>query len=196
MSEINRQQNEGADTSSTGSAMSNFLRQQLPYIIVLVLAIVGVAYTNVSHQPLVGYWEFLALAIAAVCIITKWSELDNKQAQFRLIWTQAVHWIAVLITMNVILLSGVQQLVPTPARSLVLLTLLALGSFLAGLSLLSARLCFLGVAMMAAVPAISWLKQSILFFLLAALLLIGLGMTFWLRGDHERAAAPGNEKAE
>src|SRR5215475_1516014 len=186
MSEINRQQNEGADTSSTGSAMSNFLRQHLPYIIALVLAIVGVAYTNVSHQPLVGYWEFLALAIAVVCIITKWPELDNRQAQFRLIWTQAVHWIAVLITMNIILLSGVQQLVPTPATSLVLLTLLALGSFLAGLSLLSPKLCFLGVAMMATVPAISWLKQSILFFLLAALLLIGLRMTFWLRGDHGR----------
>ena len=56
-------------------------------------------------------------------------------------------------------------------------------------------LCFLGVAMMATVPAISWLKQSILFFLLAALLLIGLGMTFWLRGDHRRVAAPGNEKS-
>ena len=194
MSEINRQQNEGADTSSTGSAMSNFLRQHLPYIIALVLAIVGVAYTNVSHQPLVGYWEFLALAIAVVCIITKWPELDNRQAQFRLIWTQAVHWIAVLITMNIILLSGVQQLVPTPATSLVLLTLLALGSFLAGLSLLSPKLCFLGVAMMATVPAISWLKQSILFFLLAALLLIGLGMTFWLRGDHGGAAAPGSER--
>ena len=91
MSEINRQQNEGADTSSTGSAMSNFLRQQLPYIIVLVLAIVGVAYTNVSHQPLVGYWEFLALAIAAVCIITKWPELDKRQTQLRSIFTTARH---------------------------------------------------------------------------------------------------------
>jgi len=193
MSEINEQRNEGADTPSGHSARSNFLWQQLPYVAALVLAIAGVAYTNVSHQPLVGYWEFLALAIAVVCIVTKWPELDDRQAQFRLIWTQAVHWIAVLVTMNIMLVSGVQQLLPTPATSLVLLTLLALGSFLAGLSLLSLRLCFLGVAMMAAVPAISWLKQSILFFLLAAILLIGLGMTFWLRGDHRRVSASGNE---
>jgi len=95
-----------------------------------------------------------------------------------------------LLILGIILLSGVQQLVPAPATSLILLTLLALGSFLAGLSLLSLQLCFLGVAMMAAVPAISWLKQSILFFLLAAVLLIGLGMTFWVRRDHRRAAAP------
>ena len=195
MSETNGQKNEDAHTSSTGSARSNFLRQKLPYIIVLVLAIVGVAYTNVSHQPLVAYWEFLALAIAVVCIVTKWPELDNRQAQFRLIWTQALHWIAVLVTMNIVLLSGVQQLVPTPATSLVLLTLLSLGSFLAGLSLMSLPLCFLGIAMMAAVPAISWLKQSILFLLLATLLLIGLGVTFCVRGDQRGAAASRNEKS-
>jgi hypothetical protein len=190
MSEINEQRDEGPETSSAHSATSHFLWQQLPYIVALVLAIAGVAYTNVAHQPLVGYWEFLALAIAVVCIITKWPELDDRQARFRLIWTQALHWIAVLVTMNIMLVSAVQQLLPTPATGLVLLTLLALGSFLAGLSLMSLQLCFLGAAMMAAVPAISWLKQSILFFLLAAVLLIGLGMTFWLRGDHGHQAAP------
>jgi hypothetical protein len=195
MSEMNEQQNEGAETSPNHSAASNFLWRQLPYIIVLVLAIAGVAYTNVSHQPLAGYWEFLAIAIAAVCVVTKWPELDDRQARFQLIWTQAVHWIAVLVAMNIMLVSGVQRLLPTPATSLVLLALLALGSFLAGLSLLSLRLCFLGVAMMAAVPAMSWLKQSILFFLLAVLLLIGLGMTFWLHGDRGRAGVPNNEKS-
>ena len=46
------------------------LWQQLPYVAALVLAIAGVAYTNVSHQPLVGSWEFLALAMAVVCIVT------------------------------------------------------------------------------------------------------------------------------
>jgi hypothetical protein len=196
MSEIEEQHNHVAETSRPDSARSHFLRQQVPYIIVLVLAIAGVAYTNVSHQPLVAYWEFLALAIAVVCIVTKWPALEHRHAQFRLIWTQAVHWIAVLVTMNIVLLSGVQRLLPTPATSLVLLTLLALGTFLAGLSLMSLRLCFLGVAMVAAVPVISWLKQSILFFLLAAVLLIGLGMTFWLRKDQRRAAAPHDGKGQ
>src|SRR5579864_2333244 len=165
MNDINEQQSGGIRTSSPYSATSRFLWQQLPYVVVLVLAIAGVAYTNVSQQPLRGYWEFLALAIAIVCIVSKWHELDSRQAQLQLIWTQAAHWIAVLVTMNIMLVSGVQQLFPSPATSLVLLALLALGCFLAGVSLLSLRLCFLGVAMIAAVPAISWLKQSILFFL-------------------------------
>ena len=158
-----------------------FLYRQLPYVVALVLAIVGVAYTNVSHQPLVGYWEFLALAMAVVCIVTEWPKAGDKQARVRLIWTQALHWVAILVTMNIMLLSGVQQLMPSPATSLVLLMLLALGTFLAGLNLLSLQLCFLGLALALAVPVISWLKQSALFFVLAAVLLIGLGMTFWPR---------------
>jgi hypothetical protein len=40
------------------SINASFLRQQLPYIAVLTLAVLGVAYTNISHQPLAGYWEF------------------------------------------------------------------------------------------------------------------------------------------
>jgi hypothetical protein len=51
--------------------------------------------------------------------------------------------------------------------SLVLLMLLALGSFLAGLNLASLELCFLGLVLALAVPAVSWVKQSMLFVILA-----------------------------
>jgi len=190
MSEINAQRNEDTEPPSPQSGMAHFLWQQLPHIAALVLAIAGGAYTNVSHQPLVGYWEFLALAIGVVCVVTKWPEIQGKEAQLRLIWTQALHWVAVLVTMNIMLVSGVQQLLPTPATSLVLLTLLALGTFLAGVSLLSPQIAFLGLAMGVTVPAISWLQQSIIFFLLGAVLLIGLGITFWLRQDRSPGSSP------
>lgn len=188
MSEIGAERNGGMEPSPAHSAMTRFLWQQLPYIIALVLAVAGAAYTNASHQPLIGYWEFLALAIGVVCVINKWRELDGKEARWRLIWTQALHWVAVLVAMDIMLMSGVQQLLPTPATSLVLLTLLALGAFLAGVSLIA----FLGLAMGITVPAISWLQQSIIFFLLGAVLLIGLGITFWLRRERSPASSPVN----
>jgi len=178
-------QHSDAPEPLTRSRATKFLWQQLPYIVALLLAIAGVAYTNVSHQPLTGYWEFLALAIGVVCVVTRWPEIEGRESQIRLVWTQALHWIAVLVTMNIMLVSGVQQMLPTPATGLVLLTLLALGTFLAGVSLLSLQIAFLGLAMGAAVPAISWLKQSILFFLLGAVLLIGLAISFWLRQDQQ-----------
>jgi len=114
-----------------------------------------------------------------VCVVTQWSELEDKQARFRLMWTQALHWLAVLVTMNIMLFSGVQQLLPTLATGLVLLILLALGTFLAGVHLRSVQVGFLGLALALAVPAISWVKQSALFLILAVVFIVGLAMAFW-----------------
>jgi hypothetical protein len=169
---------------------AGFLQRKLPYVVVLVLAIVGVAYSNISQQPLVGYWEFLALATGVVCVVTQWASARDQQARVRLMITQALHWTAILVTMNIVLLSGVQSMLPAPATGLVLLTLLALGTFLAGVNFLSLQICFLGIAMAVAVPAIAWLKQSVLFLLLAAVLVIGLVMTFWPRRGNEPPAPP------
>jgi len=46
------------------------LYHNLPFIIALWLAIVGVAYSNFSGHTINGYWEFLAIAIGLVCVIT------------------------------------------------------------------------------------------------------------------------------
>jgi hypothetical protein len=169
----------GHNTGDRSTSKISLVRRQLPFLAILALAIAGVAYTNISQRPLVGYWEFLAVVMGLVCVITQWSEFEDKQARFRLMWTQALHWLAVLVTMNIMLLSGVQQLLPTLATSLVLLILLALGTFLAGVYLLSLQIGFLGIALALAVPAISWVKQSALFLILAVVFFVGLAMAFW-----------------
>ena len=170
-------------TEDTTSRFRNadFLQRKLPYAAVLTLAVLGVAYTNISQQPLVGYWEFLAVATGVLCVVSEWKNADDRQARFRLMWMQALHWAAILVTMNILLLSGVRIMLPAPASGIVLLALLALGTFLAGVSFSSLQICFLGIAMVLAVPAIAWLKQSLLFLVLAALLLIGLALAFWPR---------------
>jgi hypothetical protein len=158
----------------------NFLRRQVPYLLVLALSLACVAYTNTSRQPAAGYWELLAVMTGGVTIFKEWSRLEDKQARFRLVWTQALHWLAVIATMNIMLLAGVQRLLPAPATSLVLLALLALGTFTAGLNLASLEMCFLGLVLALAVPMISWLKQSILLIVLVAVFVVGIGLTFWL----------------
>lgn len=168
-------------------SVADFLRRRLAYIAVLTLAVLGVAYTNISRQPLTWYWEFLALATGILCVVTEWDNAKKKQSHLRLVATQALHWGAILITMNIVLLTSVRQVLPAPANSLVLLTLLALGTFLAGVNLASLQICFLGLAMALAVPAIAWFKQSALFLVLAVILLIGLGMTFLPRRSGKSA---------
>lgn len=173
--------------------IADFFRRYLLYIFILVLAILGVAYTNVSHQPLIGYWELLAIMMGAVCVLTEWTKREDRHHQLQLMWTQALHWIAVLITMNIMLVTGVQRTLAWPATSFVLLMLLALGTFLAGLSLLSLPICFLGIALALAVPAIAWLKQSALFLVLIAIFLIGLAIIFLPRPWRGRASTPKEE---
>jgi hypothetical protein len=162
-------------------AEASLVRRKLPYLVLLGLAIIGIAYTNFSHQPLNGYWEFLAIATGAVCIATAWPKAPDRSARFRLVWTQALHWITLLVTMNIVLLPGFQTLLPTQASSLVIMMLLALGTFLAGITILSWEICLLGLALAISVPTIVWVKQSALFLLLGALIIVGLGMVFWPR---------------
>jgi hypothetical protein len=156
------------------------LLRTLPYLIVLGLTVFGVAYTSVAQQPLDLFWEFVAFATAILCVTTGWSSAETKQARGRLMWTQAVHWAAILVAMNILFLTSVQRLLPSPATGLALLLLLALGTFLAGVHV-SWQICLLGVVMALLVPAIAWLKGSALFLVLAIAAGVALGSMLWRR---------------
>jgi hypothetical protein len=84
--------------------------RNLPYGVVLVLTLVGVAYTSFSKHPLVAYWEFIVPVMGVVCIGTGWRHAHDKQARLRLIWTQALHWLAFVVAMNLMLLPSVQNM--------------------------------------------------------------------------------------
>lgn len=164
-----------------------FLLRELPYVAVLALALFGVAYTSFSGQQLNGFWEFLAIALAVVCVATAWPQAQERETRLKLIGTQAAHWATILVAMNLVLWPSFQQLMPVPATGMVLLMLLALGAFLAGINLLSLRICFLGVAMALSVPAMAWLKQASLLLLLVGVAIVGLAIVFW---PHWRKASP------
>lgn len=156
--------------------------RNLPYVATLALAIFGVAYSNFSGHAINGYWEFLAIAMALVCVLTGWPNAPEGQTRLRLVWTQAAHWVTILVAMNLVLLQGFQQLMPVQATGLVLLLLLGVGTFLAGINLMSLRICFLGAAMALSIPAMTWLKQASLLLLLGGVAIAGLAIAFWPRG--------------
>jgi hypothetical protein len=163
------------------------LMRNLPYMIALGLAIFGVAYSNFSGHMINGYWEFLAIAIGLVCVITAWPNAPDRAARFKLIGTQAAHWITILVAMNLLLLRGFQLVLPVQAAGLVLLLLLGVGAFLAGIYLMSLRICFLGAAMALSIPAMTWLKQASLLLVLAGVAIAGLAIAFWPRSKKATA---------
>jgi hypothetical protein len=162
------------------SRKGSFLRRKLPYIAVLLLALFGVAYTSMAHQPIPGLWEALAIVVGVLCITTAWSTIPDRAGRVQLVWKQAAHWAAILFAMNIVLLEGVQKMLTTPATGLTILLLFAVGTFLAGLNT-SLQIAFLGFVMALAVPAVAWFKQSALFLFLVAAAIIGIALALWRR---------------
>lgn len=174
-------------TAEEAGRSGSLLLRELPYLLVLAMTMIGVAYTSASRRPLILYWEVLALTVFAVCVFAGWKHTEGRDARLRMLWTQALHWIAFLAAMNIVLLPGVQRVLTASATGLTLLMLLALGTFVAGIHL-SLRICLLGLTMALAVPAIAWLKQSALFLLLATVVLVAIALAVWWIRSGSRAA--------
>ncbi len=156
---------------------ARWLSLRLPYLVVLILAILGVAYTSMSGRPLYGYWEFLGFAIGLACIAIGWRQTTDRSARKQLIITQALHWMAFLIAMSILLLPSVNNFLNGPATGLALMLLLALGTFVAGIHV-SADIAVLGIVLALTVPAVAWLKQSALLLVLIGLVIGGLIVVF------------------
>jgi hypothetical protein len=157
----------------------SFWIKELPFTLALILTVAGVAYTSFSKAPIVGYWEILTPIIALVCVGAGWQEAGDKSGRLRLIGTQALHWLAFLLVMNLMLLSSVQRVFTAQTTALAIFTLLALGTFTAGIHVLSWQVCLLGVIMALGIPAIAWIENSALLVVLIVAAVAAVGAVFW-----------------
>jgi hypothetical protein len=174
--------NEINPSKAESGGVFSWLRARLPYLAVLILAIVGVAYTSMSGRPLYGYWEFLALAIGLACIAIGWRQTSDKAERRRILVTQCLHWLAFLIAMGILLLPSVNTFLSGPATGLALMLLLALGTFVAGVHV-SSDIAVLGIVLALTVPAMAWLKQSALILVLVGLVIGGFVVAFRPHGN-------------
>ncbi|MCV0387788.1 MAG: hypothetical protein K5821_15525 [Nitrobacter sp.] len=153
--------------------------KELPYSLILVLTLIGVAYTSFLNQPIVIYWEFMALVIGIMCIVTGWQNTNDKEARLRLISTQVLHWSAFLLVMNMILLPSAQRILNASVTGIAIFTLLALGTVTAGIHVASWQICLLGLVMALSVPVIAWIKASALLVVLVIAVALGVGVVLW-----------------
>jgi hypothetical protein len=177
---------------TTGHSRLYFWLRELPYAVVWILTVFGVGYTSVAKQALVAYWEFLAVVIGVLCVITGWRHASDRHDVPRLIITQVLHWLAILGAMNLILLPSVQSMLNLDATGLALLMLLALGTFIAGVHTFDWQISLLGLVMAVSVPGIAWIERSALLVLLIIVAIIAIGFALWarLRGLWHRPAEP------
>ena len=58
----------GPQTVVSNKPHVSFWIRELPFGLVLILTLLGVAYTSLLKQPIMGYWELLAPVIGWVCV--------------------------------------------------------------------------------------------------------------------------------
>lgn len=175
------------DRKASRFSLRAFLIKDSPYFAMLALALFGVAYTSMERQAMTTYWIVLVPLFAAICVVTRWRDVEGKAAHWHLIQTEALHWFAVLVAMYVVFEASVRQMMNSDASALMLLTLLALGTFTAGVHVAAWRICLVGVVLALAVPAIAWLEQATLLLLLIAIVLVAIVVLYFMhrRQEHE-----------
>jgi len=177
------------EDSPNGSHFSlrGILLRDWPYIAMLVLAIFGVAYTNIARQAMTGYWMSLAPLFGLICVVVRWQTVEGSQAHFRLIASQALHWAAVIFAMYLVFVADVKQMMSEIASSLMVLIVLALGTFTAGIHIAAWRVCVVGIVLGLGVPVIAWFEESAVLVLLLTFAVLAVIVVFFVL-DHLRRA--------
>jgi hypothetical protein len=164
------------------------LIDDLPYVAIIVLGLIGISWTSVSQTSSSSYWVYVTPIIAVVCIIAGWRHTPSA-GRIAMVVIQVLQWAAVLIAMYLITVTNARQSLEANATGLVLLTLLALGVFVSGLNVRAWKLCATGAFLALAVPLVAWVERAALLLLLIGAALIGLLILYWWIRERTRRGA-------
>ncbi len=157
----------------------HWLLRELPYVAMLALAVGGMLLTSFHGPTTYYYWMALAPVFGLACVLSGWRASAPTAENFRLVVTQALHWLAFLAAMWLMFLPEVRGVVNDNATSLALLILLALGTFVAGVHARVWRICLVGIFLAASVPVVAWIQDSALLVLVSVLMAAAAGAVFW-----------------
>ena len=161
--------------------LARLMLAQTPFIVMLACAFFGVAYTSVSRHSMSIYWMILVPAFGFVCVAIAWRGTTNS-ADWRTAAFQALHWVAVMLAMNLALISDMERAMSAEASALVLLVILALGTATAGLHLRAWAIVIVSVVLAMGVPIFAWLEERTLLFALGGLGIVAVaGMIVAIR---------------
>jgi hypothetical protein len=171
------------------------LKIDLPYIIMLSMAVLGIGLVTFTGEPIGLYWEILTIVYCALCILVGWRYAATKHDRIKLVWTQVLHWAAFLAAMWLIYTPTMRALVDVNATGLNLMVLLALGTFVAGVHAEAWQICEVGLILALFVPAMAIVQRSSLFIMVALLGLIFIAVSLYMTFHSHRREPKEEETA-
>ena len=166
------------DLSASLFSLRSVLIRNWPYFTMLILAVFGVALTSYARPEVTTFWLILCPLFGIICVAARWREVDGREAQWLLIRQQVIHWLAIMFAISLVFVSEVKQMMNADASALMVMTILALGTFIAGnYSSGGWRISLVGFLLALGVPAVAWLEESTLLLVLVGGVLIGLAVS-------------------
>jgi len=103
------------------------------FVLMLVLALVGIGVTEVEHSGGKLYWLFLVLVYAGISLVRSWQGARGQgQPVWPMIRAQVFHWLGALVAINIVLLYESVDIASRGAAADYSLLVLALSCYLAG----------------------------------------------------------------
>ncbi len=155
------------------------------YIAMLALALIGVIF----RLP-VSYWIILIPVFGVITIVEGWSHFADRTQRLGLVYRVALNWCALLLSIYLLSNNGVRGVMNANAISLSLMTLLALGTFVAGVQARVWQICGIGGLLFLSVPELGWLDQSPLLLTAVTCLFVGLAGLGWWVSQRSRSGVP------
>jgi hypothetical protein len=155
-------------------------------ILLVLLAIVGIGITDFSPQLSHWYWLAMVVITGIACIVMEWSRARKKGLSATTIVKKEVFiWLGVLVAVNLVYFLFHSGRLDSENTGLVILLILALATFLAGLRL-DWRLCLLGGVLSGALILATYLEEF-LWIVLMVVLAAAAGIYFMarLKSGHE-----------
>jgi hypothetical protein len=158
------------------SGLRNWLLEDSPYIAMLALVLLGVTVSMPG-----AYWVILTPVFGVICVVAGWRHFATQEERLQLAYTQALSWFALILTIYVMYSNVVQGILNENGTSLAMMTLLALGTFMAGLQARVWRICAVGAIILLAVPGVGWVHKSAVLLVIVTLGVVAVGgLTWWV----------------
>jgi hypothetical protein len=147
---------------------------EIVIIVLIALSIIGIGITDFSPAASYKYWVAMVPIFCGACLILEWSRVRGKGAKWTTILrTQLLHWVGLLVAVRLVFEMLHKGRLDNENTGLVILLLLALSTFIAGIHL-GWRLCVVGGFLGAALVAATYLEEYVWLLLIIGLAVLAI----------------------
>jgi hypothetical protein len=149
------------DKAAERNFIHGFKIFEIIFIILMVLSLIGVGVTDFSPSHSYWYWFAMAPTFACAFLIIEWTRVRSEAKSWvNILKTQLLTWLGLLFAVQVVYLLLRAGRLTYESTGLVILLLLALTTFVAGIQL-GFLLCLLGGFLGLTVLMVAYLEQYV-----------------------------------